>query len=299
MRKRTINGILAGAALAALVPTVHGAVLLSDTMTNATEAGSLAGSAPDTTGTGTWVTSYYDGSGELAPTTQTDSTGAGFSTPMTTGIMPVDASRSASGANFGGYNNHTDDNAFIAVPFAPVGLITSSATVTFNNTASSGNPTAWAFVGLATSLSDPDVINTTSQVGPWALIRPASNGTDDVEVYATGGTGHDVVNSSVGASSAAHTIQLAFDPAAGTLNVFVDGTDVLANPYSYAANSLAIPNVVGDMIGDRTNTGNVSGTNPSSAVFSNVLVTQAVPEPASLSMLGLSGLLLGRRRRLA
>jgi hypothetical protein len=305
MRKRILGVAVAGAALALMSPALHAqtVTLMSDDLLG-TSGTPLAGTSPDV-GSGTWSTTYTDNGGEIVPATQTDSTGAGWPAPATTGILPVDPSLSPSptGVNVGAYTSHTDDSAYIPISPAATGLITGTDTFSFSNIATSGNPTAWGFLALITSLTSPDVIQNTASVGPWALVRPKSNGTDVVEIYATGGTGHQVTTTNVetnaGVANTPHIIQLQFDPSAGTLDATVDGVELLSTPYSYSAHSVAIPVIDGVMFGNRTNTGQASSTNPSTTNFTAISVVQAVPEPASVGVLGLGGLLAMRRRRRA
>jgi len=121
-----------------------------------------------------------------------------------------------------------------------------------------------------------------------------------VEIYATGGTGNKVTTTNVEANNVAlpHTIQLFFDPAAGTLNASVDGTTLLATPYQYGGSHPAIPSIDGVEFGNRTNTGVATATNPSTTFFTGVSVSQ-VPEPTSLGLLAAGSLIALRRHRRA
>ncbi len=291
--KTTALLLLATATLAAAGNARATVTLMSDPLTGSVI---LAGSSP-TIGSGTWSGYYSNNGGEVVPSYQSDSTGAGFSA-ATTGTTPIDPVRSASGVNVGAFNSHTDDGAYIPVTTAASGLLTAGGTFTFPNIAASGNPTAWAFIGLTSSLTTPDVITNAASIGPWLLVRPASNGTDVVELYSTGGTTHQATttNTEVG-TTGPHTMQIFFDPIAGTLNASVDGNTLLATPYSYSTAGVAVPSINGFIMGDRTNTGLATPAAPSTAFLSSVSVTQA-PEPASLSLLALAGLpLMARRRR--
>ncbi|HUO06941.1 MAG TPA: PEP-CTERM sorting domain-containing protein [Phycisphaerae bacterium] len=293
--KVTATIAVAAALLAATVGSVQADVtLMSDPLTG---SGALASSSP-TVGTGHWSAYYSNNGAELVPSYQSDSTGSGFPSPATTGTLPVYPARSASGVNVGAYTSHTDDGAYIAITPASSGLLTANGTFTFPNIAATGNPTAWAFIGLTTSLSSPDVISNAGSIGPWLLVRPASNGTDVVELYATGGTTNQAgtTNTEVG-TTGPHTMSIFFDPVAGTLNASVDGANILTTAYSYSGHSVTIPTVNGFIMGDRTNTGLASTTSPSTAFLTNVSVTQ-VPEPASIGLLGLAATsLIARRRR--
>jgi hypothetical protein len=276
-------------------------ILVSDDLLG---SGPLAGTAADlvpSNSGSTWSTIYSDNGGELSPSVQTDSTGAGWPSAVGAGqTAPVDGQRSASGVNVGGYNNHVDDNAYIGITPFSTGLITATDTFSFPNTNATGNPTAWGFLALLQSVTNPDVINNANSVGPWALVRPRSNGTDVVEIYATGGTGNKVTTTNVEANNVAlpHTIQLFFDPAAGTLNASVDGTTLLATPYQYGGSHPAIPSIDGVEFGNRTNTGVATATNPSTTFFTGVSVSQ-VPEPTSLGLLAAGSLIALRRHRRA
>jgi len=311
MRKRYISGVIAGAALALMSPTLRAqSVLVSDDLLGSS---ALAGGAPDIAGSGTWTTYYYDNGGEVVPASQNDTTGGGFS-PLTGGTvaganLAVDPVRSGSGVNVGASTSHQDDGAYIGFTAAPIGLITGTDTFSFSNIATSGNPTAWGFLALLTGAfgtgsATPDVDSngtTEAFVGPWALVRPKSNGSDVIEIYATGGTSHQVTttNTETNATGAGlpHTIQLQFDPVAGTLDATVDGVELLSTPYSYSAHSVAVPTLDGVEFGNRTNTGSATNAAPSTTQFTGVSVTQAVPEPASLGILSLGGIVALRRRR--
>jgi len=296
------------------------ATTLVDSMTNSIETGGLAGSTGDVVSSGeTWTSYYYNNDGVLSPATGTLNTQAAtFPAAGGSGIAPVTPTRGATGTNFGAYDTHTDDGAYIGVSPGSLSLITEMATVQLAQN-SSTDGTAWGFIGLlntdpgSIATPPPDVVaGATAEipVSAWLLIRPADN-TDYAELYATGGTGNlagtltSIPAADGGVWGLNHTISILYNPVAGTLNAVIDGTAMLSTPYSYGGSNPAAPTIMGAILGDRTNSpgssgGNTTGvspTDPSSVTFGHFSVTTAVPEPASLGVISMFGILAMRRRR--
>jgi hypothetical protein len=215
------------------------------------------------------------------------------------GIAAVDGTRGAAGVNVGSSARFTSDGAYIPLT-GVTSPITAQVAVNFSSTAAAvSNPTAWAFLGLTTSLNQPDVlpVGLPKSVGPWMLVRPSSNGVDTVELYATASTTVLVATSTIQATTdGSHELQLLFDPVAGTLNAVVDNIPLLSTPYSYGGSNPAIPVIDGFIMGDRTNSQAVSVANPSSATLSYAEVYQTVPEPASLAVMGVGMMALAGHR---
>ncbi len=281
--------VVAALACSLSAPLVGASVLLYDPLSG---SGTLAGSEP-ATGTGTWTT-YAATEGSSY---QADQTGAGF--VPSSGIAAVDGTRGAAGVNVGSSARFTSDGAYIPLT-GVTSPITAQVAVNFSSTAAAvSNPTAWAFLGLTTSLNQPDVlpVGLPKSVGPWMLVRPSSNGVDTVELYATASTTVLVATSTIQATTdGSHELQLLFDPVAGTLNAVVDNIPLLSTPYSYGGSNPAIPVIDGFIMGDRTNSQAVSVANPSSATLSYAEVYQTVPEPASLAVMGVGMMALAGHR---
>jgi len=300
--------------------------VIQDTMTNATETGGLAGSAPDIAAgnsrvwTSYWLTNSGPASGDtnvyntLTSTSAaypTGSAGDEYNSPTNIPATPV---RGASGTTFADYGyNHVNNGAYISVN--PGGtVITATANLIFNQTV--GN---WAYIGLDSNLTNnaapPDVYNNAG--GFDMIIRPAFN-TDYAEFFynstagsttgqsqfSAGGLGTESTPSltSIPASDGGvwndtvlHTVQLSLNTSTGAVSGYVDGA--LVGSGTLNSTNLAAfdnPTNLGLYLGVRGN-GSSTTTVPASVTFSNV----SVPEPMSIGLLALGSIGLATRRRRA
>jgi len=300
--------------------------ILYDTLTDQSgQTGPIAGSPADTVSSGqTWVSYYANNDAVIAPATQTISTVNTASWPTTpaagttagySGLPPYiptrydttnnpDNNAQYTGTQFGSYDTHVDDGAYIGFSTVSTGVVTVNTTVdlTTNSTLAG---TAWGAVGLlnqepsAITAPPPDwVANGTSEgpVGAWILIRPNLGGSgngDYAELYANGGTGNlagtlqEIPDSDGGFWGLQHDVEIVYNTGAGTLQAYIDGTAILSTPYNYAAHGLTVPTADGVLIGDRTNspgssggnTTGVSSTDPSDVYFSDLGVQVSAPTP--------------------
>ena len=271
--------------------------LVSDSLRG---SGSLGGSAP-ALGGNLW-TSYAAGNG--TPFNASYTTAPGNSS-VPAALTP---DRTAAGTTFSAGYQNVDAGAFIG--FTPVGTgrITATVTITFPaayDQLLATEATAWGFMGFTTGLANPDVQNGSGQIATYFLIRPVVNGDFD-EIQS--GVGSQAVGSPFAPfASTSYTFSLSYEPTTGLVNVEVPvpgggsesfGMTLESGPFTPATD---LP-INGIILGDRTanTTSSVIGSpaiNVSSATFSDLSVTQVVPEPASVALFGLGAFLLLARRR--
>lgn len=252
--------------------------LLNDTFSR---TGNLSGTSPDVVvpSGGTWTTyssGYSGGNG--------NPNGSG-----TSYAADVEPSTDGNLATITGTYFHENTEAFI--PFTPGASGELTATATIDSVAGTAS---WAFLALATSTSTPDVYNANS-VAAWALAKfPAGNGGNyGSQLFigaGTGSSGGSQVNFSNTQTS--HSLVINYDPSlsSGNITASFDGNVVGTGTYSGT-----LSDIDGLVIGLRGASGG-SPTNTGTATFDDVSVVQA-PEPASLSLLAIGGLLAIRRRR--
>jgi hypothetical protein len=313
-------------ALGGLAAAAHAqTTLLSDTLSDLNgQTGPLAGSPADTVSSGqTWISFYDNNDGVITPATQSitatnttawPTTPAAGGTAGYSGLPPIipgrydatnnpDNNSNFVGTQFGSYDTHVSDGAYIGFNATSAGVVSVNTTITLVNNSALGG-TAWGEVGVldvepstVTTGQLPDVDSSTiGDVGAWILIRPNQAGSgngDYAEFYATGGTGNlagtlpNIPNSDNGDWGLTHDVEIVYNTGAGTVQAYVDGTAVLSTPYNYAAHGITPPTADGVIIGDRSNSpgssgGNTTGVNsgnPADVYFSDLSVVLTAPPP--------------------
>jgi hypothetical protein len=284
-RKRLAVGVVAGSALMSFAPLAHAVVITGGSTTtlysdsfNRT-ASALNGTTPDvTTGGNTWVSASTANSPPTAPDA-IFTLGDGNTTSVMSPSNPTTAEDTS---------NITD--AFLR--FVPTTGYTYDFSVDANVlTANSGGH--WAAIGLldTTSAHEGPTVNgvqypdvgdgsaAMSNLNPEGLIIPKDTGV--AQFFSGHGTGSPTVSPTINTGSNTYDIVLDTTSANWVVKQYLNGT--LEQSYTYTTN----PTI--GFIG--------IGVNRVSTAFDNLSLTETpVPEPVSMGLLAVGGLVLARRR---
>ncbi len=292
----------------ALGTTGSGVSRITDSMTNAAQAGGIAGSHPDIQGLSATWTSYWLNNFTAASNTLTSPSASYPSTDQ--GGIPVTAVRAASGTTFTVNGKLVNNGAFIPLsPLSTDQVLIAKATVTFASTAAN-----WACIGLEPNISvnsrPPDFYN--SNGGVQMLVYPeyqgnysefytntvvAAPGANGTPFGTLAGTLNAIPSADHGVFDFTHTMMLIINRTNGQVTSWLDdalvGTGLLNSTNLSAFNN---PTNMGMFIAVR---GKLSGTtfaDPASATFTNV---QFLPEPGCAICAGTALTALAARRRRA
>lgn len=214
----------------------------------------------------------FSGSGDLngrTPTTAQNAgdvwqdTGAGFGT-FSAGVLTTSGSANTA-----------------ILPFVPTAGNTYVLSADMNSTSGNGN---WISLGFQTGTADGAPWGSSNSLYGWVYLTGTGSANAYAGLYAT-----NRIGSAKAVTVAQHNIAITLDTtnAQWVVSASVDGSS-FGTPYTFAAGSNpAIQRVV------------LARSDASSGTFQNLQLTAAdsVPEPASLAVIGLTGLFGLRRRR--